>query len=141
MPVPFVIKPAEGSQTFHIPDAFLDRKMSLPALWDYHLHNSSDHPLFMHDDGAGGVKSYTWAQGVRATHRAGRVVLEAARSHGIEPNSVKPPPIGLLAVAGRLLSILFLYALLTKPCVRSIDHLGPNHLDCQGGICGLSYFS
>lgn len=48
--------------------------MALPEIYDWHLHNSPDHPLFVYDDDDGAERVINWATVVRAVHRAGRII-------------------------------------------------------------------
>ena len=60
------------SDTFRCPP--LDGSFSLPEIYDWHYHNTPDHPLFVFADEANDNNFILWPQAVRAVHEAGRIV-------------------------------------------------------------------
>ena len=60
------------SNTFKCPP--LDGSLSLPEIYDWHYHNTPDHPLFVFADEADENHTILWPQAVRAVHEAGRIV-------------------------------------------------------------------
>ncbi|TDL22685.1 acetyl-CoA synthetase-like protein [Rickenella mellea] len=98
------------SNTFRTPPEFLNYKLSLPEVWDYHLDHSPQHPLFIYEDTPGKICTLSWGEAVRAVHRVGRIVQSQARVLGLpENNSSCPHVIGILAIKDTITS----WALLT----------------------------
>ena len=60
------------SNTFKCPP--LDGSLTLPEIYDWHYHNTPDHPLFVFADEADENHTILWPQVVRAVHEAGRIV-------------------------------------------------------------------
>ncbi|KAF5353868.1 hypothetical protein D9756_007248 [Leucocoprinus leucothites] len=60
---------AQNSSTFTPPP--LDGSLTLPEIYDHHLHKSSNHPLFVYDNDAG-VQAITWGRVGVAIHTAAR---------------------------------------------------------------------
>ena len=60
------------SNTFKCPP--LDGSLTLPEIYDWHYHNTPDHPLFVFADEADENHTILWPQVVRAAHEAGRIV-------------------------------------------------------------------
>ena len=69
---------ALNSLTFRPPP--LGGSLSVPELYDWHLDNSPDHPLFVYSNSDGAAKTIVWKEAVHAVHRTGRLVLDAIRS-------------------------------------------------------------
>lgn len=59
-------------KTFQAPP--LDGSLTVPEIYDWHAEHSPEHPLFLYGDPEGPVHTITWAEAVRAIHRAGRIV-------------------------------------------------------------------
>ncbi|KAH8078749.1 acetyl-CoA synthetase-like protein [Cristinia sonorae] len=78
--------------TFSVPP--LDGSLTLPEIHDWHFHNSPDHPLFQFPEDDGSVRTISWAEAVRAIHRAGRILQKDIRYDGN-----KIPIVGILASA------------------------------------------
>lgn len=100
LPIPPVPK-TQGldSTTFKVPP--LDGSLMLPEIYDWHLKNSPEHPLFEYAD-ENGVTTLTWAQVVRGVHRAGAYVrLNVAKSSGAQPLDDKPV-VSILAYTGKM---------------------------------------
>ncbi|TDL22741.1 acetyl-CoA synthetase-like protein [Rickenella mellea] len=94
-----------GSATFRTPPGFLDSRLSLPEVWDYHLDHSSQHRLFIYEDAPGKICTLTWGEAVRAVHQVGRLVLSQVRGFGLpENNSACPHVIGILAIKDTITS-------------------------------------
>ncbi|KAF7798676.1 hypothetical protein EIP86_009900 [Pleurotus ostreatoroseus] len=68
---------ALNSLTFRPPP--LDGSLSVPELYDWHLDNSPDHPLFVYSNSDGAAKTIVWKEAAHAVHRTGRLVLDAIR--------------------------------------------------------------
>lgn len=68
---------ALNSDTFHPPP--LDGSLTYPELYDWHLENTSNHPLFVYSF-KGDVKTLLWPEVVRAVHRAGSFVRSVVSS-------------------------------------------------------------
>lgn len=80
-------------------------KVPLPATWDYHADHSPNHPLFIYENEPGDIRTVTWRQGNRATHRAARLVQSFVQQNGQSiQDPAKPPVVGILAVKGDLSS-------------------------------------
>ena len=80
---------AVNSSTFKLPPGFLDARLPLPVVWDYHLIHSAKHPLFVYENSPDVLKTITWAEGVNAIYRATHFVngiVEKFDLKGIEPN-------------------------------------------------------
>lgn len=60
------------SKTFRPPP--LDGSLSVPELYDWHLTNTPEHPLFVFNEDDGRERIIYWPEAVRAMHRAGRIV-------------------------------------------------------------------
>ncbi|KAH8099950.1 acetyl-CoA synthetase-like protein [Cristinia sonorae] len=69
-PVP--VTQALNSKTFHRPP--LDGSLSIPEIYDWHMENSPNHPLFVYADDDGTEEIILWPDAVRAAHRAGKIV-------------------------------------------------------------------
>lgn len=67
---------ATHCHTFNVPPEYLSGNLTLPELWDHHLKQSSDHPLFVYETSTGATEVITWGECVRATHRAGQILLQ-----------------------------------------------------------------
>ncbi|KAJ3535272.1 hypothetical protein NM688_g7002 [Phlebia brevispora] len=63
---------ALSSTTFRPPP--LDGSLSIPELYDWHLTNSPDHPLFVFSDENGSATTITWKEVGCAVHRGGHLV-------------------------------------------------------------------
>jgi hypothetical protein len=87
----FVTPQAASSPTFRPPP--LDGTLSIPDIYDFHLRENGNHPLFVFD-GDNGVHSIQWRRAVQAIHTAGKVVQ---LSIGV-PNET--PVVAILAVIG-----------------------------------------
>lgn len=87
-----------SSTTFHPPR--LDGSMALPEIYDWHLHNSPDHPLFVCDDD-GAERVINWATVVRAVHRAGRIIQSRVDVDCADFAATRRAPVvGILASSG-----------------------------------------
>ena len=103
---PFHTLQAVGSQTFRLPPEFLTGQLPLPQLWDFHLDNSPNHPLFIFERSPGKIEKVSWSQGVRAMHRAGRII----RPYLPRPSATKetdPPVVAVFLKVKGMLSRLF----------------------------------
>lgn len=93
--------PSEKTPAFSLPEGFLDLKVPLPTTWDHHAENTPDHPLFVYENEPGDIRTVTWRQANRATHRAARLVQSFAQQHGQSiRDPANPPVVGILAVKG-----------------------------------------
>ncbi|KII90166.1 hypothetical protein PLICRDRAFT_40364 [Plicaturopsis crispa FD-325 SS-3] len=60
----------------------LDGSVTVPEMFDFHLQNSPDHPLFVyHNIDGEGATTVTWAQATRAVHRAANLILALTNGH------------------------------------------------------------
>ncbi|TCD61564.1 putative NRPS-like protein biosynthetic cluster [Steccherinum ochraceum] len=84
---------ALSSKTFKIPP--LDGSLTLPEIWDWHLENSPEHPLFVYVDENGTEKSLIFRDAIYAMHRAGRIM----RSRMPESLAETRPLVAILAVS------------------------------------------
>ena len=86
-----------SSKTFKVPP--LDGSLTLPEIWDWHLENSPDHPVFVYREDDGAERTIYMRDAIYAVHRAGRILLNRL------PQSVADnrPVIAILAVTGELL--------------------------------------
>ncbi|TFY80855.1 hypothetical protein EWM64_g3157 [Hericium alpestre] len=78
-----------NSVTFKAPP-LEDESLTLPDIYDWHYENSPNHPLFRYEDSPGKLKSITWAEAVRAIHRASYLLA-----------SLSPPALVEAAKEGR----------------------------------------
>lgn len=86
------------TKTFTLPP--LDGSLTITEIYDFHLKNSADHPLFIFPEEDGTERVIKWGEAVRAIHRAGRIV----QSHfdlQRQPGS-QPPIVAILSAAGKL---------------------------------------
>lgn len=72
--------------------------MTIPEIYDWHLLNSPNHPLFVYDDEEGAEHIINWGTAVRAVHRAGRIIQSR-----VECADVKSPIVAILASSGTYL--------------------------------------
>ncbi|TDL22742.1 acetyl-CoA synthetase-like protein [Rickenella mellea] len=97
------------STTFRTPPGFLDSRLSLPEVWDYHLDHSSQHPLFIYEDAPSKKCTITWGEAVRAIHRVGHLVLSQSRLSVLPENDMSSPHvIGILAIKDTITSCVLL---------------------------------
>lgn len=82
-----------ASETFSLPP--LDGSMKIPEIYDWHLQNSPNHPLFVYDDDEGAERVISWATAVRALHRAGRVIQSR-----VKRTDTRMPVVAILASCG-----------------------------------------
>lgn len=93
----------QDTTTFKLPEDFVEAKVPLPVVWDFHLKNSAEHPLFVYPGEDESIKTITWGDAVKAMHRAGRLVDTQLQSAGITNDSVtdgKPLVVAILANLG-----------------------------------------
>jgi acyl-CoA synthetase (AMP-forming)/AMP-acid ligase II len=87
---------AVGSSTFNPPP--LDGSLTLPEIYDHHLNNSKNHPLFVYDEeDSETVQTVTWGQAGEAIHTAARHLRSVVTP---KPDAQEPPIIAILAVIG-----------------------------------------
>ncbi len=92
---------SEKSTSFSLPEGYLDLNVPLPATWDHHAKNSPDHPLFIYENELRDIRTVTWRQANRATHRAARLVQSFSQRCGQSiQDPMNPPVIGILAIKG-----------------------------------------
>ena len=89
---------ALSSRTFKPPP--LDGSLSFVELYDWHLINNPDHPLFVYSDAEGAQRPILWPEAVRAVHNAGRLVRRMTVRPG-EETVTTPKVIAILAAAGK----------------------------------------
>ena len=63
---------ALNTKTFRPPP--LDGSLTVPEMYDWHLENSPEHPLFVHSAEDGMTGTIKMAEAVKAMHRAGRKI-------------------------------------------------------------------
>lgn len=63
------------SNTFRPPP--LDGSITVPEMYDWHLKNSPDHPIFVYSDEDGATSTIKIEEAVKAMHRAGRRIQRA----------------------------------------------------------------
>ncbi|KAJ3532133.1 hypothetical protein NM688_g7469 [Phlebia brevispora] len=83
------------SKTFRLPP--LDGSMTVPEMFDWHLKNSPEHPLFIYSDDDGNTTTIKWADAVKAVHRAGRLLQARLNIYSSGPKNV--PFVAMLANA------------------------------------------
>lgn len=87
---------ALNSKTFRPPP--IDGSLTVPEIYDWHLENSPEHPLFMYSNDDGTSTTIKWSEGVKAIHRAGRLIQ---RLTGCQ-SPAKVPILAILANTGIL---------------------------------------
>lgn len=78
--------------------------MLVPNIYDWHLLNSSCHPLFVYDDEEGAENIIHWSTAVWAVHRGGRIIQTRVDRTAIDG---KTPVVAILASAGELAFVSF----------------------------------
>ena len=91
---------AVNSSTFHLPPGFLEAKLPLPVVWDYHLKHSAKHPLFVYEDGPDILKTITWSEGVKTIHRAARIVNDTVEKFDLAKENQNPLVLAIVAHMG-----------------------------------------
>ncbi len=89
------------SKTFKAPP--LDGSLTIPELYDWHLHNTPLHPVFIYSDESGENHTILWPEVVRAVHGAGRRIRAMAfpsTDTSVPPES--PCTVAILSAAGVL---------------------------------------
>jgi hypothetical protein len=88
-----------NTTTFHVPP--LDGSIPFPELYDWHFHNSPDHPVFVFPDplDPNSCRTICWKELIPAIHRAGRVV-SSIFDFNLPVPSENPPVIAILAASG-----------------------------------------
>lgn len=88
---------AHNSQTFCAPPL---GSLTLPEVFDWHSKNSPNHPLYSYINIDGSIRTITWAESVRAVHRAARRMrTELGLSSDSVPDlTAGKPVVGILAV-------------------------------------------
>lgn len=90
----FVTLQAVASPTFRSPP--LDGTLTLPEIYDFHLRENGNHPLFVYDGSDGNIHTIHWRRAVQAIYVAGRRVQT---SIGV-PDESTGPVVAILAVIG-----------------------------------------
>lgn len=90
---------ALDSKTFKPPP--MDGSLTVPELFDWHLQNTPDHPLFVYSDEHGKEHVILWPQGVRAIHNSARIVMDR-----VKPRASEVPVIAILAASGKMLGLI-----------------------------------
>lgn len=92
---------ASHSTTFKVPP--LDGSMTMLGMFDWHLENNPDHPLFLYKSShTTHVQSILWPDATRAIHRCARLI-RASIEHltpGRSFNRASPPVIAVLGHLG-----------------------------------------
>jgi len=88
---------ALSSATFVPPP--LDGSLTLPEVYDWHLKNTPDHPLFIYAKHNGlEVRRILWPEAVRAIHVGARLVR---KTMGWQPGMADTPVVAILAASGQ----------------------------------------
>ena len=90
---------ALSSKTFRPPP--LDGSMTIAELYDWHLQNTPEHPLFVFADDSGQNHTILWPEVVRAVHGAGRRIRSMA-TPGLDTSISPEVPctVAILCAAG-----------------------------------------
>ena len=88
---------ALASKTFRPPP--LDGSLTLPEVYDWHLENTPNHPLFVFSDDEGKEHTVLWPEAVRAAHRAGWFIRSLLGQKGNEVTE-SPSVVAILATTG-----------------------------------------
>ncbi|KAF8581155.1 acetyl-CoA synthetase-like protein [Ramaria rubella] len=86
---------AVDSSTFVSPP--LDASLGLHELYDFHLQNSEEHPLFSWNSPTFGLQTLTWGDVARGSHRAAHFIAKHAQT---PTEGDIPPVIAVLAPTG-----------------------------------------
>ncbi|KAH8116797.1 hypothetical protein DFH11DRAFT_1687657 [Phellopilus nigrolimitatus] len=95
---------ALNSKTFKLPP--LDGSLTIPEIYDWHLDNTPDHPLFVYSDPEGVEHKILWPAAVRAFHRAAHIVYSRVGNIVIE-DALNPPVVAILSSADTITYIAF----------------------------------
>ena len=82
-----------NSKTFTQPP--LDGSLSIAEVFDYHAHNSPEHPIFIYEDEPGKIETIYWPQLVHATARVASLI----RSYNVPSEAPATKVIAVLALA------------------------------------------
>lgn len=85
-----------NSSTFTRPP--LEGPLFVSEIFDHHALHSPNHPMFMYEE-AGSIHTIPWSEGVRAVHRAARLIQSALLATATDRKSVV---IAILGNAGTL---------------------------------------
>ncbi|EJC99743.1 acetyl-CoA synthetase-like protein [Fomitiporia mediterranea MF3/22] len=77
--------------------------LTLPALYEWHYHNSPDHPLFVFKDGSE-LRTICWKEGIQGMHRASKWVVDSVGNRA----SKQRPVIGVLTSSDTLTYFCFI---------------------------------
>jgi hypothetical protein len=89
---------ALSSPTFKKP--VLDGSLTLPEIYDWHYHNSPNHPIFIYEDAPDSTRIILWPEAVRAIHTAARLVNVTVRMPNLALENNVRPIVGILAASG-----------------------------------------
>lgn len=89
---------ARASRTFRAPP--IDGSLTVPEMFDWHLVNTPNHPLFVYSDDHGKEHVILWTHGVRAIHRSARIVMDR-----VKPKATEIPVVAILAATGNVLTM------------------------------------
>ncbi|KAI0073515.1 acetyl-CoA synthetase-like protein [Panus rudis PR-1116 ss-1] len=120
-PVPQTQNLRRSESKFKIPP--LDGSLTLPEIYDWHLENSPDHPLFLYGEDAeegsgrplgdgGEVVTLTWRDVVRGIHRAGWAVKRNIENGGWRSDKDERPMVAILASLDFITYFTFLVGVL-----------------------------
>jgi len=91
---------ALSSKTFTPP--LLDGTLTLPELYEWHLKNTPNHPLFIFPRSNEGNRTILWPEAVRAIHTGARFVRKIMEW---KAGTVRDKPvIAILAASGKLIA-------------------------------------
>lgn len=127
---------AQSSPTFRLPP--LDGSLTIFEIYDWHMRNTPNHPLFLYRDIDGLNKSILWPDAVKAIHRAAKHFRLALGYTVDSPPASGPetPIVAILAAAGAFTCIMHitLYPLTNISYNR---HNNVLHGACWIAVCWL----
>ncbi|KAF9465931.1 hypothetical protein BDZ94DRAFT_1158916 [Collybia nuda] len=92
----FVTPQAVTSTTFQPPS--LHENSTISEIYDFHLHENGNHPLFVYDGNGGEIHTICWRRAVQAIYKAGTLVRTLIGAL----DESKAPTIAILAVIDQL---------------------------------------
>jgi hypothetical protein len=86
---------ARSSSTFVPPP--LDGSLTIPQLYDWHFHRTTNHRLFVYPRADGSVRTIYWPDGVQAVYVGAKILRQRFKW---VPGVVETPVVAILASSG-----------------------------------------
>ncbi|KAG7091816.1 putative NRPS-like protein biosynthetic cluster [Marasmius oreades] len=103
---------AEGTD-FQIPP--LDGSLTLPQIYDWQLHNSPNHRLFVFSDSNGAVRNITWKEAIAAIYTGARSLR--SRIQNVVATKHRVPVVAILSSADAITYFTTLMCVLRADCI------------------------